>query len=249
MNSRLFVLFFLALALVLGSANALAQAGDADQLLARLDRNETSSSAHTVGTITVEDRFGTKVSAFESWSQGSDRSLVVFTAGEEKGQKILRLKDTIYVSYPEADKPVKIQGAALKDSVAGSDFSYEDMAGDRSLTSRYTPKVVGQETLAGEPCVILELRAKKTGLAYPLLKVWVSPAGDGRKVEKYSQNERLLKTQEVLAVTQVAGRTVATKLALSDALKGKSKTVFEVSKIELDLAVPAAKFSLEELAF
>lgn len=245
MNRKFLVLFGL---LGLG-APLTAQAPDADQLLARLDRNETSASAHTVGTITVEDRFGTKVSAFESWSQGSDRSLVTFTAGEEKGQKILRLKDTIYVSYPEADKPVKIQGAALKDSVAGSDFSYEDMAGDRSLASRYSPKVVGQETLAGEACTILELRAKRPGLAYPLLKVWVTSRGDGRKVEKYSQNERLLKVQEVLAVTQTAGRTVATKLALSDALKGKSQTLFEVSKIEIDVPVPAAKFSLEELTF
>jgi outer membrane lipoprotein-sorting protein len=221
----------------------------ADDLLARLDRNETSTSGHSIGTITVQDRFGLKVSSFESWSQGTDKSLVVFTAGEEKGQKILRLKDTIYVSYPEADKPVKLQGAALKDSVAGSDFSYEDMAGDRSLASRYTAKIVGQEDLGGEACTILELRAKKPGLAYPLVKVWVAAAGDGRRLERYSQNERLLKTQEVLAVTKTAGRTVATKLVLSDALKGKSQTQFELSKVELDVAVPAAKFSLEELAF
>ncbi len=226
-----------------------AQAASAEELLARLDHNETSASAHSVGSITVEDRFGTKVSAFESWSQGADRSLVVFTAGEEKGQKILRLKDTIYVSYPEADKPVKIQGAALKDSVAGSDFSYEDMAGDRSLASRYSPRVIGQESLGGEACTILELRAKKPGVAYPLLKIWVTSGGDGRKVEKYSQNERLLKTQEVLAVIKTAGRTVASKLALSDALKGKSKTLFELTKIELDIAVPPSKFSLEELTF
>ena len=221
----------------------------AEDLLARLDRNETSASGHSVGTITVQDRFGAKVSSFESWNQGADRSLVVFTAGEEKGQKILRLKDTIYLAYPEADKPVKLQGAALKDSVAGSDFSYEDMAGDRSLASRYAAKIVGRETLGGEDCTILELRAKKPGLAYPLLKVWVTTAGDGRKLEKYSQNERLLKTQEVQAVTKTAGRTVATKLVLSDALKGKSQTLFELSKIELDIVVPAAKFSLEELTF
>ena len=97
-----------------------AQAMNADALLAKLDHNEAGVSSHFVGSITVEDRFGKKVSAFESFSQGTDKALVVFTAGEEKGQKILRLKDTLYVAYPEADKPVKIQGAALKDSVAGS---------------------------------------------------------------------------------------------------------------------------------
>jgi hypothetical protein len=203
-----------------------------------------------VGSITVEDRLGTKVTGFESFSLGADKSLVLFTSGEEKGQKILRLKDTLYVAYPEADKPVKIQGAALKDSVAGSDFSYEDMAGDKSFASRYTAKRVGDETVAGEPCAVLELRAKKPGLAYPLLKVWVSLKDySGWKIEKYSQNERLLKTQEVQGVLRSAGRTLPSRAVMTDALKAKSKTVFEMSKAELDGKIDAGRFSLEELTW
>jgi len=238
---------------LLTAGNAAAQTAGgltADALLAHLDHNETSTSAHVVGTITVEDRLGKKVTGFESWSLGDSKSLVSFTSGEEKGQKILRLKDTLYVAYPEADKPVKIQGAALKDSVAGSDFSYEDMAGDRSLVSRYTAKILGEDSVAGDACAVLELRARKPGLAYPMMKVWVSLADfSTRKGEKYSQNERLLKTEEVLETTKTGGRVVASKIVMTDALKARSKTVFEVTRVELDIKIDAAKFSLEELTW
>jgi len=222
----------------------------AEALLAKLDRNETSLSAHVVGTLTVEDRFGTKVTGFESWSKGTEQSLIVFTSGEEKGQKILRLKDTLYVAYPDADKPIKIQGAALKDSVAGSDLSYEDMAGDTSLVSRYTAVLSGEETLRGEPCAVLTLTAKKPGLPYPVVKAWVSlKEFTARKTERYSQNSRLLKTEEVLATTVSGGRTVTTQAVMTDAIKVKSKTLFDLTKVEIDVPVPAAKFSLEELTF
>ena len=241
--------------LILGSLSSIASAQSpdgltAEALLAKLDHNETSTSAHALGSLSVQDRFGTKVTTFESWSRGNDASLVVFTSGEEKGQKILRLKDTLYVAYPDADKPVKIQGAALKDSVAGSDLSYEDMAGDTSLVSRFSALRSADEPVGGEPCAVLELTAKKPGLAYPFQKIWVSLKDfSPRKSERYSQNKRLLKTEEVLAVTVASGRTVTTKAVLSDAVKVKSKTTFEISTIDLDIAVDPRKFTLEELTF
>lgn len=238
---------------LLVSGNAWGQGSNgltAAQLLAQLDRNEAGTSSHFVGAITVEDRFGTKTSGFESWSLGNDQSLVEFTSGEEKGQKILRKGETLYVAYPEADKPVKLQGAALKESVAGSDFSYEDMAGDKSYASRYEAKIVGEEAASGEPCVVLELKAKKTGLAYPLLKVWMAVSDASvRKMEKYSLNGRLLKTQEVLAVLNSAGRTIPSHVVMTDALKTKSKTTFTVARAELDGRVDAQRFSLEELTW
>lgn len=238
-------------AVLVGAAGAQTAGGlTAEALLAKLDRNESGNSSHFVGSITVEDRYGIKASGFESWSVGGDQSLVVFTSGEEKGQKILRKGDTIYVAYPDADKPVKIQGAALKDSVAGSDFSYEDMAGDRSYAARYTPRIVAEEAVGGVECAVLELKAKKSGLAYPVMKVWLALSDFSvRKMEKYSLNNRLLKTLDVMAVIQSAGRTIPSQMVMADALKTKSRTLFEVTKAELDLKLDTKLFSLEELTW
>lgn len=236
--------------LALVAAPLAAQAKSAEALLAAVDRNQRSTSSHSIGTITVQDRFGTKISGFETWTQGDERTLLSFTAGEEKGQKILRLKDTIYVAYPEADKPVKIQGAALRDSVAGSDFSYEDMNGERGYAGRYTPSIAGSETIGEVTCTVLELTAKKAGLAYPFIKLWIAEVdGSVRKAEQYSQNKRLLKTQEILAVTLVNGRAMASEVVMTDLLKSKSKTTLKLSQLELNTKLDPRLFSLEELSW
>ena len=222
----------------------------AELILAALDRNQVAKTTHSVGTISVEDRYGTKISRFESYTQDADKSLLAFTSGDEKGQKILRLKDTIYLAYPEADKAVKIQGAALRDSVAGSDFSFEDMNGERGYASRYNPTIAGEENLNGAACTVLELNAKKPGLAYPYVKIWVATADSAvRRIEEYSQNKRLLKRQEVLAVKTIAGKTVPVEMVMSDLLKGKSKTTIKLDTVEWDKPLDAKLFGLAELSW
>jgi outer membrane lipoprotein-sorting protein len=239
-----------AVLLLLAAFPLAAQTASADSLLAAVDRNQVYAASHSVGTITVEDKYGTKLSGFETWTQGADKTLLAFTSGEEKGQKILRLKDTIYLAYPEADKPVKIQGAALRDSVAGSDFSYEDMNGERGYAARYTSAIAGAETLGGVACTVLELTAKKAGLAYPFVRLWISQAdGVVRQAEQYSQNRRLLKTQTITATMSAGGRQVASEVVMTDHLKGKSKTILKLSKLEIDPKLDAKLFSLEELSW
>ncbi len=218
------------------------------QILERLDRNEGYASSHSKGTILVEDRRGIKTTGFESWTQGRDKSLIVFTSGEERGQKIFRLPEAMYLSYPDADKPFKIQGAVLRDSVAGSDFSYEDMAGDRSWSGRYIPNIVKTETLRGRACTVLELNAKEEGQAYPMVRIWVSQDDfTGIKLEKYSKNKQLLKIQEVEAFLTVKNRKIPSRIIMVDIKKAKNRTVLAIDSLEVDIAIPKDLMSLGAL--
>lgn len=227
-----------------------AQSGElsASQILERLDRNEGYASSHSSGSILVEDRRGTKTSGFESWTEGRDKSLVVFTSGEEKGQKIFRLPEAMYLSYPDADKPFKIQGAALRDSVAGSDFSYEDMAGDKSWSGRFNPVIIKTETIRGLVCTVLELTAKNEGEAYPMVRIWVSRDDfTGVRMEKYSRNKQLLKIQDVEAFLTVKDRRVPSRIVMVDVKKPKNRTVLTLDRLEVDITLPKDLMSLGAL--
>ncbi|HCX98688.1 MAG TPA: outer membrane lipoprotein-sorting protein, partial [Bacteroidales bacterium] len=48
----------------------------------------------------------------------------------------------------------------LKQSVMGSDLSYEDMMENRKLTEMYHAKVVGEEIIDGRKTWVLQLNAK-----------------------------------------------------------------------------------------
>lgn len=61
----------------------------------------------------------------------------------------------------------------LRQSVMGSDLSYEDMMDDRKLTDIYSAKVVGEETIDGRKTWVLELTAKVEDVAYHKRKMWI----------------------------------------------------------------------------
>jgi hypothetical protein len=54
----------------------------------------------------------------------------------------------------------------LRQSVMGSDMSYEDVMEDRKLTEMYNAKVMDEETIAGRKSWVLELNAKVNDATY-----------------------------------------------------------------------------------
>lgn len=231
-------------------AAATVAAQSAEEIVRRMEDNQRFRTQEAEGSLVITDRFGSRTKTFLSYAQGQERMLLVFTNPEERGQKILRLEDEIYLYFPDAEEIIRLQGAALKESVMGSDFSYEDLTGEKSVLDLYDAKLLGSETLEGREHHLVELKAKGRGVAYPLQKLWVDArAFIPRKAEHYALSGRLLKTLEVLETRQVAGRTVMSRAIMRDAMKRNSSTEFRIDRIKLDEPLPANIFSLEALSW
>ena len=238
----------LAAALLLAAAAAFPQS--AEEIVRRLEANQRFRTQEAEGSLVITDRFGSRTRPFLSWAEGQERMLLAFTNVEEKGQKILRLQDEIYLYFPEAEEVVRLQGAALKESVMGSDFSYEDLTGEKSLLDLYEVKLSGRELLAGREQFLLELKARARGVAYPAQKLWVDVEEYlPRRAEYYALSGRLLKTLEVLEVRRVGGRSVMSRAIMRDAMKKNSSTEFRMQRVKLDEPLPKNIFSLEALSW
>ena len=245
-------LAFLALAFLLALA-ALAAAAEppcAEEIVRRLEANRLFETERVEGSLIITDRFGSRIKTFVSYAAGEDRMLIAFTNPEEKGQKILRLKNDIYLYFPEAEGVVRLQGAALKESVMGSDFSYEDLTGEKSLLARYTASLLGTERLEGREHYLLELKAKERGVAYPLEKLWVD-AGLFllRRAEYYALSGKLLKSLELGEFQRIGGRHMAMQAVMRDHRKKASSTEFRIQKVRIDEPLPKGIFSLEALSW
>ncbi len=132
-----------------------------EEIITKMESNQVHDSAETTGSFAITDRFGTRVKTYRASSIGEDKMLLEFTNPEEAGQKILRIDDEIYLYFPEAEEIIHLQGAALRDSVMGSDFSYEDLTGGKSLVDDYTVELGGNEPIDGSDCYRLELKARR----------------------------------------------------------------------------------------
>ncbi len=222
----------------------------AEEIIANVERNKINEAERIDGSMTISDRFGSRVKTFISYAAGADKMLLEFTNPEEKGQKILRLKDEIYLYFPEAEEVIHLQGSALRDSVMGSDFSYEDMTGEGDILDQYKVTLLGEENIDGRKHYHLELEARKRGLAYPKQEAWIdAETWVMTRANSYSLSGRLLKEMELGDIRQVAGKYVPHYIIMRDAMKKNSSTEMRIQSIDLQADLPPDIFSLEELTW
>ena len=220
----------------------------ADEIVKKLEKNIVYKTSIAEGRIIINDRFGSRTSTYVSYAEGSEKSVVEFTNREDAGQKILRLENEIYLYYPDAEETIRLQGAALKQSVLGSDFSYEDMTGDRSILDLYDVVLDGEEQVDGSDCYILQLTAKSRDVPYQKETMWVDKElFIYRKVQKLAKSGKILKEMRVQEFEKIDGLVVPTKMIMEDKLKRNSSTEFYLDSIKLNVQLPKDIFSIGSL--
>ena len=247
MNKLGFVLGALA-CVWLGPVPAFGQT--ADEIIQRMERNQTHPTSIIEGEIVVSDRFGDRRSTFISHTEGADRFLVEFTSRDERGQKILRHDGSLYLYYPDARETIRLQGAALRDSLLGSDISYEDMTGGRGLADDYRFTLLGEERIEGRRAYKVELEARSTNVPYAKQILWVDAERFVMlRSEQFARNGRKLKVTEVLETTETDGYIFPSHLRVTDQTRRSSGTEMEITSARIDVQLPRGIFSLEELSW
>src|SRR5262245_60461736 len=162
---------------------------------------------------------------------------------------MLKLRDQLWTYSPSTDRTIQIAGHMLRQSVMGSDMSYEDLMEDPKLQTLYTATTTGEETLFDRPCWVLELKASPGATpAYHSRKLWVDKERYlPLKEERYATSGKLLKTTEIKSVRQFQQHWVAERAVFNDALKNDGGTEFSVSSVEFDANIPEHVFSQASL--
>lgn len=222
----------------------------AEEIIKKADDMQVFKTSEASGEMRIKDRFGIKVSTFNSWARGANDSLIEFTSKAEKGQKILRTKDELYLFYPDAEELIRMQGSMLRQSMLGSDISYEDMTGGKDRVSQYDVKLQGEERVNGKACYVLMMTAKVRTVPYPKEKVWVDKKSFlVWKAEYYTKSGRLLKEMETLKAEKIEGRMISVETRIQDKMKTDTETIMTISNLKINIPIDDKMFSLEELSW
>jgi outer membrane lipoprotein-sorting protein len=245
-------LFILSILLALGmaaTAAAAAQAPDGEAILRRVDDNMGSDNKITTSLMTVRGRRGSRSIRAKSWIRGRTESFTEYLdPPREKGTKMLKLGDQLWTYTPAADRTILISGNMLRQSVMGSDLSYEDMMEDPRLAVLYSASVAGEETMDGRACWVLDLVSRGGEIAYFKRKVWVDKERDVvLREERFAKSGKLLKTTEIQSVERQGGRWVPTRVVFKDALKEGAGTEFVIESIEFNARIPDSVFTKASL--
>ncbi|MGB6864238.1 MAG: outer membrane lipoprotein-sorting protein [Candidatus Aminicenantaceae bacterium] len=220
-------------------------------ILQKLDENIGSDNKIYLGKMIIHGRRGSRTVESKSWIQGDEKSFTEYLAPpREKGTKMLKLGDQLWTYSPSTDRTIKISGHMLRQSVMGSDLSYEDMMEDRRMENLYNANVVSEELYEDRPCWVLELTAKEgeEDIAYHSRKVWVDKERYvALKEERFAKSGKLLKTTEVKHVSQIENRWVPDEVIFRDVLKAGKGTEFTIDSIEFNATIPDHVFSKASL--
>jgi len=235
--------------LMLGQFPLAAQTPAAEWILGQVDANRVSGNKIILSEMVIHGRRGSRSVRAKSWIQGDDRSFSEYLdPPREKGTKMLKLADQLWIYTPATDRIILISGHLLRQSVMGSDLSYEDMMEDPVLVNSYQAKLAGEEHFLDRPCWKLELDAKKIDVSYPRRMLWVDKERFVvMKEERYAKSGTLLKTAEVKGVSRMQGRWIPDRAVFKDALKSGEGTEFIVESIEFDAKIPDYIFSKASL--
>ena len=234
---------------VLSSATPGQQPLTAEAILERADRNAIAGSRIAVTEMIIHGRRDSRSISAKSWVQGEDKSFTEYLApAREKGIKMLKLGDQLWTYSPDTDRTISISGHMLRQSVMGSDLSYEDMMEDHSLVDLYHAEVAGEEIVLDRPCWILSLTSKGGDVSYDSRKIWVDKERYVLlKEERFAKSGKLLKSLEVKSVVRIQGRWIQNSLVFKDALKSGVGTEFKIQTIEFDAVIPDYIFSKASL--
>ncbi|TKJ41305.1 outer membrane lipoprotein-sorting protein [candidate division LCP-89 bacterium B3_LCP] len=216
------------------------------EILQRIDRNMAFDQAIFTSKMVVSGRTGKRTIASQIWIKGDDKTLVEYLSPpREKGKKMLRVGNKLWTYSPEPnDRIITISGHLLRQSVMGSDLSYEDITDNSRLAETYSAELVGEEEISGRLCYVLDLTAIEKNASYYKRKIWVDKERWlPLKEDRFAKSGRLLKTTEIVEVFHFAERWYPRRIIFKDMLSKSGGTEYIIESIDLNVDIPDHMFT------
>ncbi|MFA5480528.1 MAG: outer membrane lipoprotein-sorting protein [Candidatus Muiribacteriota bacterium] len=221
-----------------------------EEILDKIDFNMTPESLKYEGEMIISRPGREMVKKFTSYGVGTNKSYMEFTyPPRDRGTKYLRIDNDLWMYLPGASRTVKISGHMLRQSMMGSDFSYEDQTENQGLKDQYEAKILNEEIYEDKAVYVIELRAKE-GIdpVYFMQKIWVDKEKFiYYKAELFGRSEKLLKEMFFYEYTKINEKYYPKKMKIEDNLKTDSYTEIIMHNLELDINIPASVFTLQNL--
>ena len=217
-----------------------------EEIIQAMDNNLNAKNRVITSKMVVHGRRSSRTIESRNWVVGTDLAFTEYLSPpREAGTKMLKLDDKLWTYSPQTDRVIQISGHMLRQSVMGSDMSYNDMMEDRPLTELYEATLEGSVEIDGRDLWIMLLEAKVKGLSYPKRRAWIDKEYLlPMKEELYAKSGKLLKTSTMDGIKKVQGRWFSSRFIFKDELKRNSKgTEWIIDEIAFDVDIPNSRFS------
>ncbi len=229
---------------------AVCQAQDPRQIIQRAeDAIKGKTSSYSVMEMIIRTPDYTRTMTMESWTSGTSKALVkILSPVREAGNRTLKLGNDIWMYLRNTETTIRIPPSMMLQSWNGSDYTYDDMVREETLTKDYDITLVGSEKIAGVDCWKLRLIPKPNApVVWGKLLYWVRKADDlPAQVEYFDERGKLMRTMVMSDFKKMGGRMIPTLWTMYNSDKTHS-TEIKMERASFDKRIPGSIFSLREL--
>ena len=235
---KLHVVFMLVLTML-----SFAQTGA--EILEKVDDNTVVTSWYYHAKMTISLGGTIREKEFIGYAIGKESAYMEFTSpARDKGTRFLKLGDEMWMYIPTVERATKIAGHMLRQSMMGSDFSYDDIVENRRLVELYDAELIGTEEIDGKECYVLQLTAKVPETNYYSRKLWIDKDIHAAvKVELFAKSGKLLREVTITEFKSIRRYTFPTRIRMVNKLRRETYTELKLEDIELDINIPDRIFT------
>lgn len=226
-----------------------AQYPSGDELMERMDQNMSARTRVLTSKMVIHGQRSSRTIESKTWAEGDQKSYSEYLSPpREAGTKMLKLENSLWIYSPSTDRTIQISGHMLRQSVMGSDLSYEDLMDDATYKDHYDAAVIDEEKIRDADCWILELNANSEDVTYQIRKIWMDKQRYiPLREELYAKSGTLLKKTELYDFKRIQGRWFPGRMVFKDMLKKGDGTEFIIESIAFDGAIPDHIFTKASL--
>jgi outer membrane lipoprotein-sorting protein len=243
------IIWLSGISLLTGIHQLHAQYPSGDEVMDRMDQNMSAKTRVLTSKMVIHGPRSSRTIESKTWAEGDQKSYSEYLSPpREAGTKMLKLENSLWIYSPSTDRTIQISGHMLRQSVMGSDLSYEDMMDDATYKDHYDAVVIDEEALRDVKCWIVELNANSEDVTYQIRKIWMDKEKYiPLKEELYAKSGKLLKKTELFDFKRVGNRWFPGRMIFKDMLKTGDGTEFLIESIDFDVDIPEHIFTKASL--
>ena len=176
----------------------------------------------------------------KGWSIGEDYFVsVVLSPAKEKGIVFLKRENEVWNYIPSIERTIKLPPSMMMQNWMGTDFTNDDLVQRSSITDDYTNTIIGNETIDGLDCWIIELIPNEdAAVVWGKLVMWIDKRDYMQlKTQFFDEYDEMVSIMTGKAIKNFDGKKLPAIIEFVPLDKEGNKTIVErlVWKFDIDI--------------
>ena len=176
----------------------------------------------------------------KGWSIGEDYfASVVLSPVKEKGTVFLKRENEVWNYIPSIERTIKLPPSMMMQNWMGTDFTNDDLVERSSIQNDYSNSIIGEESVGGLDCWIIELIPNEDApVVWGKLVMWVDKIDYMQlKTQFFDEYNDLVSIMHGKAVKTFDGKKLPSIIEFIPLEKEGNKTIVERLVWEFDLYI------------